>query len=158
MGDGDESLSYDEFLKLAQLRAKAVAAAAGVSVGDIQLSAAVSTDAGVAKLRALFDELDKDGDGGVSGKEWGSSVSKKREALAKAFGGSTLKSIGKLFSVGDGDGDGSLSFDEFLALAQSRGKLVTAAVTAPKGYTDGDIALGAAASSEEGIAKLKALF
>merc|ERR1712147_295949 len=104
-GDGDESLSYDEFLKLAQLRAKAVAAAAGVSVGDIQLSAAVGTDAGVAKLRALFDELDKDGDGGVSGKEWGSSVYKKRDALTKAFGGDTLKSIGKLFTVADGDGD-----------------------------------------------------
>merc|ERR1712037_1090223 len=90
--DGNDSITFDEFHKLAKLRAESVAAAA-VSLGDIQLSAAVSNDAGVAKLKALFAELDKNGDGGVSGKEWGSSVSKKRDALAAAFGGDSLKTI-----------------------------------------------------------------
>merc|ERR1712037_300102 len=120
--DGNDSITFDEFHKLAKMRAESVAASAGVSLGDIQLSAAVSNDAGVAKLKALFAELDKNGDGGVSGKEWGSSVSKKRDELAAVFGGSTLKAIGKLFTVADGDGDGSLSFEEFLALAHARAK------------------------------------
>merc|ERR1712147_498776 len=157
-GDGDESLTFDEFVALAKTRGTAIAAASGASIGDIQLSATVSSADGVAKLKALFDELDKDGNGGVSGKEWGSSVSKKRDALAKAFGGETLKSIGKLFTVADGDGDGSLSFDEFLALAQARGKLVVAAATSNAAPTEGDIQLSAAVSTDEGLAKLKALF
>merc|ERR1712032_950017 len=111
--DGNDSITFDEFIALAKTRGTAVAAASGSSIGDIQLNAAVSSAEGVAKLKALFAELDKNGDGGVSGKEWGSSVSKKRKELAAVFGGSTLKSIGKLFTVADGDGDGSLNFEEF---------------------------------------------
>merc|ERR1711934_1024794 len=113
------------FVALAKTRGTAIAAATGSNIGDIQLSAAISSAEGVAKLKALFAELDKNGDGGVSGKEWGSSVSKKRDELAAAFGGSTLKAIGKLFTVADGDGDGSLSFEEFLALAHARAKALT---------------------------------
>jgi len=73
-------------------------------------------DEGEAKLKALFNELDLDGSGEVSSKEWGRNVYKKREALSKFFGGSSLKAIGTLFSVADVDGDESLTFAEFLKL------------------------------------------
>merc|ERR1712210_182923 len=127
---------------------------AGVSLGDLQLSAAASTAEGVAKLKALFDELDLDKSGEVSSKEWGSNVYKKREVLSKYFGGSSLKSIGTLFSVADADGNDSITFDEFVALAKTRGTAIAAAT----GSNIGDIQLSAAISSAEGVAKLKALF
>merc|ERR1712010_43262 len=149
--DGNDSITFDEFVALAKTRGTAIAASTGASIGDIQLSAAVSSAEGVAKIKALFDGLDKNGDGGVSGKEWGSSVSKKRDELAAVFGGSTLKSIGKLFTVADGDGDGSLNFEEFLALAQARGKLVIEKTQAVQAPTEGDIQLSAAVSSAEGL-------
>merc|ERR1712032_793582 len=97
---------------------------------------------------------DKDSSGEVSSKEWGRSVYKKREALSKFFGGDSLKSIGTLFSVADGDGDESLSFDEFIALAKTR----ATAIAASTGASIGELQLSAAVSSAEGVAKLRALF
>lgn len=135
--------------------------AAAPSYGDINVSAATSTEEGVAKLKALFNELDTDGDGGISSKEWGSSIRKKQKELSKYFGGSSLKSIGKLFSVVDGDGDDSISWKEFLAMAQARGKAVAAATkvaAASLGVTVGDVELSAAMRTEEGVAALKNLF
>merc|ERR1711934_678840 len=167
--DGNDSITFDEFVALAKTRGTAIAASTGSSIGDIQLSAAVSSAEGVAKIKALFDGLDKNGDGGVSGKEWGSSVYKKRDELAAVFGGSTLKAIGKLFTVADGDGDGSLSFEEFLALAHARAKSLTAttavapptpppAVVTSSLFNEDDIQFCAAIGTDEGVTKLKALF
>ena len=90
--DGDDNLTWDEFLALAKK----------------------------ASLKALFEELDVDNNGTVSSKEWGRNVYKKREALTAAFGGSTkaLSTIGRLFNTADTDGDDELSWGEFFALAK----------------------------------------
>ena len=42
---------------------------------------------GVAELRMLFESLDKDSDGTVSGKEWGKKVKENQALLGKYFGG-----------------------------------------------------------------------
>ena len=91
-GDGDDNLTWDEFLGLAKQ----------------------------AALKALFEELDVDNSGTVSSKEWGRNVYKKREALTAAFGGSAkaIATIGRLFNTADTDGDDELTWDEFLALAK----------------------------------------
>ena len=72
---------------------------------------------GLAELRNLFDSLDKDHDGKVTGQEWGKKVRENQTLLAKYFGGSTLKEIGSAFKRIDTDGNASLSWDEFVAAA-----------------------------------------
>ena len=72
---------------------------------------------GLAELRNLFDSLDKDHDGKVTGQEWGKKVKEHQTLLAKYFGGSTLKEIGSAFKRIDTDGNASLSWDEFVAAA-----------------------------------------
>jgi hypothetical protein len=67
------------------------------------------------ELRNLFDSLDKDHDGKVTGQEWGKKVKEHQTLLAKYFGGSTLKEIGGAFKRIDTDGNASLSWDEFVA-------------------------------------------
>ena len=134
--------------------------AGGVSLGDYQISAVASTDKGQAALKALFDELDKDASGKVSSKEWGSSVEKRREALARHFGNSALKTIGPLFD------DKALSLEEFLACAKARGTAATATVpegtavtvVGVEGVPLGNFQLMKAVSTPEGRAELKSLF
>ena len=72
---------------------------------------------GLEELRKLFDTLDKDHDGKVTGQEWGSKVRENQTLLAKYFGGSALKEIGSAFKRIDTDGNASLSWDEFVAAA-----------------------------------------
>merc|ERR1719171_2863409 len=79
--------------------------------------AAADASKSLEELRNLFDSLDKDHDGKVTGKEWGKKVKENQTLLAKYFGGSTLKEIGSAFKRIDTDGNASLSWDEFVAAA-----------------------------------------
>lgn len=79
------------------------------------LMAAMGTQEGFDELHALFNDIDKNGDGSVSGKEWGSSVSKNKAAMSKFFGGLTKKELGQAFNKLDTDGSGDLTWDEFVA-------------------------------------------
>jgi Ca2+-binding EF-hand superfamily protein len=72
---------------------------------------------GLTELRGLFDSLDKDHDGKVTGQEWGKKVKENQALLAKYFGGSTLQEIGSAFSRIDADGNKSLSWEEFVEAA-----------------------------------------
>ena len=73
-------------------------------------------DAAKAKeLKALFENIDKNGDGRVSSKEWGSAVGKNKAVMQKYFGGKDAKSIGKMFKKLDADGSGDLTWEEFVA-------------------------------------------
>ena len=78
-----------------------------------------ATDAskGLEELRKLFDALDQDHDGNVTGREWGKKVKENQALLAKYFGGSTLKDIGSAFKRIDTDGNASLTWEEFVAAA-----------------------------------------
>ena len=84
----------------------------------LRLATALETADGARELKELFDRLDKDGDGKVTGKEWGSAVSKNKEVMAKYFGGKDLKAIGKAFKRIDADGSGDLTWEEFVEGSQ----------------------------------------
>lgn len=84
----------------------------------LRLATALETQEGAKELKALFDTLDKDGDGRVTSKEWGSAVFKNKEVLAKYFGGKDVKAIGKAFKRLDADGSGDLTWDEFVSGSQ----------------------------------------
>lgn len=85
---------------------------ASADAGKASLSAE-----GLEELRKLFDTLDKDQDGKVTGQEWGKKVHENQELLSKYFGGSTLKEVGSAFSKIDTDASKSLTWDEFVAAA-----------------------------------------
>jgi len=99
-------LSWDEFV-----------VAAGLELPAAPEPPAADASKGLAELRNLFDSLDKDHDGKVTGQEWGKKVKEHQTLLAKYFGGSTLKEIGSAFKRIDTDGNASLSWDEFVAAA-----------------------------------------
>jgi len=105
--DGSGDLTWDEF-------------EGAVSSLDAAMcvARAMETQEGAAELKALFDTLDKDGDGHVTGKEWGSAVSKNKDMMQKYFGGKNVKAIGKAFKRIDANGDGELTWDEFVAGSQ----------------------------------------
>lgn len=77
--DGSKDLSWDEF-------------AGGVmSIGaTIRIADALETDAGQAELKKVFSALDKDGDGKVTSKEFGSVVLRNPELVSKYFFGKSL--------------------------------------------------------------------
>lgn len=85
---------------------------------SLRLASALESQQGAMELKALFDTLDKDGDGRVTGKEWGSAVSKNKDILQKYFGGKDMKAIGKAFKRLDVDGSGDLTWDEFVSGSQ----------------------------------------
>jgi len=113
------------------------------AAADRKLAEAISTEEGRAELKALFDTLDKDGDGQVTSKEWGKAVSKNKKKLAKFFGGQTMKEIGQQFNRIDADGSGDLTWDEFMSGVISMGAALK---------------LADALETEEGQKELKALF
>uniref|UniRef100_A0A7S2I9M3 EF-hand domain-containing protein n=1 Tax=Haptolina brevifila TaxID=156173 RepID=A0A7S2I9M3_9EUKA len=102
--DKSGDLSWDEF-------------EAGVAYLDAatRLDHALSTEEGRRELRTLFDTIDSDGNGRISAKEWGQSVTRNADLMAKYFGGASLEAIGKTFRRLDVDGSGDLSWDEFVA-------------------------------------------
>ena len=102
--DGSNDLTWSEF----------EGAIAGMDA-SLRLAHAVASEEGAAELKGLFDSLDKDGDGRVTGKEWGSAVKKNADVMKKYFGGKDLKTIGKAFKRIDADGSGDLTWDEFVS-------------------------------------------
>merc|ERR1719437_185345 len=69
----------------------------------------MGTDEGVGEMRALWDKLDKNADGKITGKE----------LMSKYFGGTTLSEIGQAFNRIDSSGDDNLTWDEFLSEIRS---------------------------------------
>lgn len=112
------------------------------------MAEAMQWDESKAALKELFDELDKDSNGKVSCKEWGSKVGQKKDILSKYFGGSTPAEIGQAFKRIDKNGDGSLSWDEFVAAAETQN--VIAEKTA--------IHIGEVMQTDEGKAALREFF
>lgn len=100
--DKGGSLTFDEFV--------AGSAAYGVRrrVADV-----MATEHNRAELRALFEQIDTDGDGCVDSREWGRAVSRHGFAMSKYFGGVTPSQIGKAFRKIDADGSNTLTWDEF---------------------------------------------
>ena len=87
----------------------------GVASMDVasRLTQALAIEEGQQELRGLFEALDKDADGTVSGKEWGAAVSKNVELMAKYFGGLTVPQVAKAFARLDKDGSRDLTWTEF---------------------------------------------
>jgi len=92
--------------------------------------------------------MDKDGNGKVSSKEWGSKVVKNKEILSKFFGGTTPAEIGQAFKRIDANGDGSLSWDEFVGAAELKRKSIDATM----------MNTATVMQTEDGMVALKELF
>lgn len=105
--DGSGDLTWDEF-----------EGAIDAMDSAMILARAMETEEGLKEFKALWDTLDKDGDGNVTSKEWGASVGKNVEMMKKYFGGKNAKAIGKMFKKLDTDGSGDLTWDEFVAGAK----------------------------------------
>lgn len=86
----------------------------------LDMADAATTAEGSADLKTLFDAIDLDSNGKVTSKEWGKSLSKNKDLMAKFFGGATMAEIGKAFKRIDTNSDGSLSWEEFVAAAKQR--------------------------------------
>merc|ERR1711871_1481725 len=56
---------------------------------------AMQKDESKAALKEIFDKMDKDGNGKVSSKEWGSKVGQNMVILGKHFGGATPAEVGQ---------------------------------------------------------------
>jgi Ca2+-binding EF-hand superfamily protein len=104
--NGNDMLTWDEFHS--EIMSYAAAK---------QFAKALQTKSGQTELKALFDTLDKDSDGKVTGKEWGSKVYQEQALMSKYFGGSDMASIGKAFNRINANKDEALSWDEFVVQA-----------------------------------------
>jgi len=62
------------------------------------------------ELRQLWEALDKNSDGKVSSKEWGSAVFQNKDLLSKYFGGASMSEIGHAFNRIDSNKVSSLPF------------------------------------------------
>jgi Ca2+-binding EF-hand superfamily protein len=82
----------------------------------------MQTKDGSKEMQALFDKLDKDGDGKLSSREWGRSLFRNKDALNKYFGRANLRELGQMFSKIDANGNDSLSWDEFSGGAKAMGE------------------------------------
>lgn len=117
--------------------------AAGTASAMASFVEAFESEEGKAELKALFETLDKDGDGHVTSKEWGSAVKKHWKTMGKFFGGLTMAEVGKMFRKLDADGSDALTWDEF-----------ENAISA----MDMSVRLAQALESKEGAAELRALW
>ena len=92
---------------------------AGAAAAHQALVDMYKSEDGQAELKALWTELDKDGDGTVSSAEWGKGVAKHWKTMSKFFGGVSQKKVGKLFKELDADHSGDLSWEEFTGAIDS---------------------------------------
>lgn len=69
---GDDQLTWEEFEN-----------AAASYYALKQLKVALESEEGKAELKALWDRLDEDKNGQVSGKEWGSKVYSEQAIMSK---------------------------------------------------------------------------
>ena len=99
-----------ELLSCAQSLADGVVSFANVIEAQ---EMAMSDPVGRAELKALFESLDKDGDGRLSYKEWMRGLDKNVEVLSKHFGGANAHQVGAVFHHLDTDKNGCLTWDEF---------------------------------------------
>ena len=74
----------------------------------------IQREEGKAELHALYCSLDIDGDGKLTAEEWGQGLASD-DALMRFFGDTTAEDHKALFEQLDEDGNGSLSWDEFVA-------------------------------------------
>lgn len=90
-----------------------------VGVGSLRVSlamgVAMSTEEGEQMLKQLFDTLDKDNSGSVDVSEWSRGVEENRVKVAKLFGVATQAEIATAFARIDTDGDGMLTWAEFVS-------------------------------------------
>ena len=114
MIDADQSGTVD----FGEMVAAAKAFLAAERAADMCL-----TPAGIDHLRALYFQLDTDGDGKVSKKEWGKAVGRPgtRAIMQAYFGGINAAECGAMFARLDYDGSGALTFDEFVGAASVYG-------------------------------------
>lgn len=115
----------------------------GAETAAVQMADALQTDDGKAALREYFDGLDKDGNGKVSCQEWCSQLGKKRHSMLWYFSDSTPAEIGHAFKRIDANGDGSLSWEEFVAAAEVKSTNVDATTTKLAALMQTDDGMGA---------------
>lgn len=130
--NNDDALTWDEFAS----EVKSYDAA-------FKLADAMKTDEGIADLKALWDTLDKNGDGKVTSKEWGSGVYRNQDVMRKYFGGQELADIGRAFNRIDSDNTDALTWVEFASEVKVHSVLLS---------------LAKAMDTDEGYADLKALY
>lgn len=70
---------------------------------------------GYKGLKAFWNKLNKNDDGVIDGKEWGSVVNKYLDDFKQYFPGETVKDIGTYFNKADLDGGDTISWSEFAA-------------------------------------------
>lgn len=76
---------------------------------------------GYKGLKAFWDKLNKNDDGVIDGKEWGSVVNKYLVEFKEHFPGETVKDIGTYFNKADLDGGDTISWSEFVAASDLGG-------------------------------------
>lgn len=170
--DGNGCLTWDEFL-----------GAVGGARAVLALGQAMATAEGRRELKGLFDSLDTDADGQVSGHEWGRGLAQHRPLMSKFFGGSSKAEVGAAFKRMDADGSRGLSWGEFVAATDAHvdrikagpalsggdeAKSTAGAASRPAASADERSAaeepvsaseqLVDALSTDEGVAEFKALF
>merc|ERR1719492_143421 len=69
------------------------------------------------ELRELWDKLNKDENGFVDSKEWGSAIQNNTEIAKKYFGGETLQEIASQFRKIDANSDKKLTWNEVVEAA-----------------------------------------
>merc|ERR1719499_806543 len=71
------------------------------------------------KAKELFKKLDKDGNGTLDSREWGSAIGKLHDEMKEAVGGDSKKETGKLWHVIDENSDGKITLEEYLKMVEA---------------------------------------
>eukprot|EP00928_Gymnodinium_smaydae_P020323 TRINITY_DN17859_c0_g1_i2.p1 TRINITY_DN17859_c0_g1~~TRINITY_DN17859_c0_g1_i2.p1 ORF type:complete len:283 (+),score=75.70 TRINITY_DN17859_c0_g1_i2:50-898(+) len=81
----------------------------------MQTAESMSTAEGSERFKALFEKIDKDGDGRVSHQEWAKAMTEHEVMQDLEFGNINANVIGKALKRIDADERGSLTWEEFEA-------------------------------------------